>query len=139
MEKIGSRVKGTSIGDSVLLSFGSCNTCKDCTDNHPSYCQQFAAINYGGNEAVFQVVGGPKARGSFFGQSSLASYTIVKDVSVVNVSAIAKGEEELKLFAPLGCGFQTGMGTVDNLAGASDKDFVVIMGLGGVGLSAIMV
>lgn len=139
MEKIGSKVEGTKVGDSVLLSFGFCSTCKDCKDNHPSYCQQFAAINYSGEESIFQVVGGPKARGSFFGQSSLASYTIVKDVSVVNVSTITKGDDELKLFSPLGCGFQTGMGTVDSLAGAGEKDSVVIMGLGGVGLSAIMV
>lgn len=139
VEKIGSKVKETRVGDSVLLSFQSCSICKDCIDNHPSYCQQFAAINYGSEEGVFQITGSSKTRGVFFGQSSLASYTIVKEVSAVNVSALTKSEEELRLFAPLGCGFQTGMGTVDKLAAAGEKDAVVIIGLGGVGLSAIMV
>jgi Zn-dependent alcohol dehydrogenase len=48
-----------------------------------------------------------------------------------------QNEDELKLFAPLGCGFQTGMGTVDHFAGTGQSDTVVILGLGGVGLAAI--
>lgn len=59
--------------------------------------------------------------------------------SVVNVSGLIKSEEELKLFAPLGCGFQTGAGTVTDLAGTTEKDTVTVLGVGGVGLAAIMV
>jgi Zn-dependent alcohol dehydrogenase len=55
------------------------------------------------------------------------------------VSNLVRSDEELKLFSPLGCGFQSGMGTVDQLTGATEKDRIVIMGLGGVGLTAIMV
>jgi Zn-dependent alcohol dehydrogenase len=58
---------------------------------------------------------------------------------VINFSGIIKNEEELKLFAPFGCGFQTGSGTITNLAGAGPEDTVTVMGLGGVGLAAIMV
>lgn len=94
----------------------------------------------GGDRGVFQINNdGTKAMGKFFGQSSFANLTIAQESSVVNVSRLVKDEEELKLFAPLGCGVQTGMGTVDVLAGASEKDSVVIMGIGGVGLAAIMV
>jgi len=64
---------------------------------------------------------------------------IVKGTSVVNVTNLVQGEEELKLFAPLGCGFQTGAGTVDKLCSASEQDVVLIFGLGGVGLSSVMV
>lgn len=63
----------------------------------------------------------------------------MREGSVVNVSGIIKSKEELKLFAPLGCGFQTGAGTVTDLAGTTEKDTVAIFGLGGVGLAAIMV
>lgn len=139
VEQVGSEVKSASVGDSVLLSFQSCSTCKDCLDKHPSFCQVFAPANYGGDQDVFQIAGGVKSAGGFFGQSSFASHTIVKESSVVNVSTIVKSEEELRLFAPLGCGFQSGMGTVDNLAGGTEKDSIVIIGLGGVGLTAIMV
>ena len=78
--------------------------------------------------------------GAFFGQSSFGSVSIVKECSVVNAKDIVKGkdDEDLKLFAPLGCGIQTGSGTVVNAAKAGPNDVVVVMGLGGVGLSAIM-
>jgi Zn-dependent alcohol dehydrogenase len=96
-------------------------------------------MNYVGETNVFDISTGEKSAGLFFGQSSFSNLSIVKKTSLVNVSNIVKSEEELKLFAPLGCGIQTGAGTVDNLAGASPKDAVVILGLGGVGLAAIMV
>jgi Zn-dependent alcohol dehydrogenase len=95
-------------------------------------------LNYGGEEN-FTLPSDSKASGSFFGQSSFSSYAIVKESSVVNVTGLVKDEEELKMFAPMGCGFQTGVGTVERLCGAGEEDAVVIMGLGGVGLSAIMV
>jgi Zn-dependent alcohol dehydrogenase len=96
-------------------------------------------MNYLGETNVFDRASGGKSAGVFFGQSSFSNLSIVKKSSVVNVSSLVKGDEELKLFAPLGCGIQTGAGTVDNLAGAGPKDVVVILGLGGVGLAAIMV
>jgi len=74
----------------------------------------------------------------FFGQSSFASLAIVKECSVVNVSGLVKSDEELKMLSPMGCGFQTGVGTIDNLAEAKAKNSVVILGLGGVGLSGVM-
>ena len=56
-----------------------------------------------------------------------------------DVTNIIETEEELKLFAPLGCGFQTGAATVENVARANEKDRVAVIGLGGVGLVSIMV
>jgi Zn-dependent alcohol dehydrogenase len=123
----------------VLLSFQFCSSCKDCTDGHPSYCQQFSGVNYGGEQEVFRTADGSNAAGGFFGQSSFSSHAIVNEASVTTVSSLVKDEEELKLFAPFGCGFQTGVGTVEQLTGATEKDSIVVMGLGGVGLTAIMV
>lgn len=51
---------------------------------------------------------------------------------------LVKDKKDLQLFAPLGCGIQTGSGTVINAAQATEKDVILIMGLGGVGLSAVM-
>lgn len=139
VQQIGSGVQNSIVGDSVLLSFQSCASCKDCKDGHPSYCQSFSAANYGGEQELFQIADGGKASGFFFGQSSFSSYAIVKESSVVKVTDLVDNEEQLKLFAPLGCGFQTGIGTVDILTAAGKTDAIVILGLGGVGLSAIMV
>ena len=77
--------------------------------------------------------------GTFFGQSSFASLSIASQRSVINVKDVIRDAEELKLFAPLGCGFQTGSGSIANVADAQEKDAVVILGVGGVGLVALMV
>lgn len=75
---------------------------------------------------------------SFFGQSSFASLSVVSESSVINAKDLIKSPEELKLFAPLGCGIQTGSGAIYNVANCSPTDTVAIMGVGGVGLSGIM-
>lgn len=95
-------------------------------------CRSFGSKSAGKTEGDLDI------GGAFFGQSSFASLSIAKQCSVVNVKNIVKGKEELQLFAPLGCGIQTGSGTVVNAAKAGPDDIVVVMGLGGVGLSAIM-
>ena len=132
-EAVGSDVKHVKQGDPVLLSFASCASCKDCNDGHPSFCQDFYGANYANEQSMYS-----EASGHFFGQSSFASLAIVKAVSVVSVGEIVKDKDELKMFSPLGCGVQTGVGTIDVLAEAKAKDAVVVLGLGGVGLSGIM-
>ncbi|TXC02842.1 hypothetical protein FocTR4_00014737 [Fusarium oxysporum f. sp. cubense] len=107
------------------------------TEGHPSFCSKFVEVNYGGEDATYTAEG-TDLRGNFFGQSSFAELAVVKETSVVNVTNIIKTEEELKLFAPLGCGFQTGAATVENVARANEKDRVAVLGLGGVGLVSIM-
>ena len=50
----------------------------------------------------------PEMGGRFFGQSSFANFSVVSEKSVVNANNLIKSKEELQLFAPLGCGIQTG-------------------------------
>jgi Zn-dependent alcohol dehydrogenase len=108
------------IGDPVLLSFASCSTCKYCADLHPAFCDGFVVINFDGVSDAFKgerALGGPS-----FGQFSFASLASVKESSNVNVSGLIRDRGELELFAPLGCGYQTGAGTVTQLVGATVKD-----------------
>lgn len=117
-----------------------------CKAGHRSHCNEFNPINFGGPFNSFSLPSASKdgnkeaseVSGLFFGQSSFASLSIVRQCSVVNVKDIVQSKEELQLFAPLGCGVQTGSGTVINTAQATPKDTIVILGLGGVGLSAVM-
>lgn len=46
---------------------------------------------------------------------------------------------DLKVLAPLGCGIQTGAGTITELAMAKPSDKIAVIGLGTVGQAAIMV
>lgn len=132
-------------GDPVLLSFSSCGACGICKAEHPAYCPQFAPLNFMGSKdyhsgaAAKDGASKPQIYGNFFGQSSFASRTIASEASVVNVKGLVEDDDELRLLSPLGCGVQTGTGSVWKVARAGEEDYVVVMGLGGVGLSAIMV
>jgi Zn-dependent alcohol dehydrogenase len=141
VEEVGSKVSNVKKGDKVLLSFDYCGRegCRACEDETPSYCNEFFAKNLFNVPNVYQVDGERSAGGLFFGQSSFSSIALVKETSVVNVEQLVKDEEELKLFAPMGCGYQTGAAAVTELVNVGKKDVVVVFGLGGVGMSAIMV
>lgn len=114
----------------------------------PSHCTDFFNINFMGNPVFTSAnirtavdssaSANPDIGGRFFGQSSFGRHTIVSSKSVVNVSPLKLSLEELRLLAPLGCGLQTGAGTVQNVANAGPDDLIAIIGLGGVGLAAVM-
>ncbi|KAJ5320302.1 hypothetical protein N7508_000585 [Penicillium antarcticum] len=136
---VGPNTSSVMVGDPVLLSYHSCGSCKQCLDSHPAYCDTFAPENYIGHKGSMSIQDtGDMIASRFFGQSSLARYSVVSERSIVNVKGILRDQEELKLFAPLGCGFQTGMGAICNTSNAGPKDTVMILGLGAVGMGALM-
>lgn len=142
VREVGEGVTVAKAGDPVLLSFAFCRDCHMCKDGHYSHCPNFTELNFADTCRCFGLKskGGDKTDvgGAFFGQSSFGSVSIVKESSVVNAKDLIKENKDLQLFAPLGCGIQTGSGTVINAAKAGPNDVICIMGLGGVGLSAIM-
>ncbi len=72
--------------------------------------------------------------GSFFGQSSFATYALATERNVVKVRA----DIPFELLGPLGCGIQTGAGAVINALAPRAGSSLVVFGTGAVGLSAIM-
>ncbi|KAB8338776.1 hypothetical protein FH972_021721 [Carpinus fangiana] len=137
VEAVGDGVTSVQPGDPVLLSFDSCRACAECTTAHSAYCDEFPVRNYGGSQQSW-TIDKEKAWGSFFGQSSFSRLSVVSEASVVNAKDLIKSDDELKLFAPLGCGLQTGAGAITNIADAGANDVVLVLGLGAVGLAAIM-
>ena len=73
-------------------------------------------------------------RGHFFGQSSFAAHTLATVRNVVKVPRLLP----LKLLAPLGCGLQTGAGTVMNSLRVRAGASIAVFGVGSVGLAAVM-
>jgi Zn-dependent alcohol dehydrogenase len=131
--------KPVKVGDPVLLSFDSCEKCGECQAKRPAYCDTFAPMNLYGEQDVFKSQDGESPiAAKFFGHSSFANLSVVKETTVLPVKDLIKSEEELKLFAPLGCGIQTGVGAFLNLVKPGPEDRVMVCGLGGVGLSAVM-
>ncbi|KAH7137446.1 hypothetical protein B0J13DRAFT_677451 [Dactylonectria estremocensis] len=137
---VGSKITKVKPGDAVLLSFAFCTSCHNCKFGAPGYCHEFSDLNFAGVRDAFRFPGAESVDigGSFFGQSSFSKLSRVRETSLVNVSSFVENLDDLKLLAPLGCGIQTGAGTVTELAGAKPDDKVAVIGLGGVGLAAIM-
>ncbi|KAH9880976.1 hypothetical protein J1614_001469 [Plenodomus biglobosus] len=141
VEKVGTGITHTKPGDKVLLSFDYCGeaSCRGCAEETPGYCAQFHSKNILSVPDVYRTQAGDEAvSGLFFGQSSFSQLALVKGTSTLNVEGLVKSEEELKLFAPMGCGYQTGAAAVAEMADIKSADAVGIFGLGGVGMAAIM-
>jgi aryl-alcohol dehydrogenase len=137
VERIGSAVTDCAPGDHVVLTFNSCGDCAGCSDGHESYCVNFGRLNITG----FRPDGSTTLRrddevvhGSFFSQSSFATYALAHERNVVRVSTRAP----LERLGPLGCGVQTGAGSVLNVLRPAPGASIAIFGAGAVGLSAVM-
>jgi len=135
VEQVGNKVKGFRRGDHVVLSYQSCGTCGACRSGRPADCRELYDLNFG-----FRRPGGGNAylrsgvKGHFFGQSSFATHTLA---TVRNLVKVKKGLP-LELLAPLGCGLQTGAGTVMNSLAVEKGRSIAVFGTGSVGLAAIM-
>jgi aryl-alcohol dehydrogenase len=135
VEQVGRSVQSVKRGDRVVLSYQSCGHCGPCRSGHPPDCDRFYEANFG-----FQRLDGSNAlersgvRGHFFGQSSFATHALATERNLVKVPR----DLRLEILAPLGCGMQTGAGTVMNSLAVSKGASIAIFGTGAVGLAAVM-
>lgn len=141
VEEVGDRVGRATVGDRVLMSFTSCGRCARCRGGHPAYCDVHLLLNLlGGRRAdgsATITAGGRELNAHFFGQSSFATQAIVDERSLVLLPRDTS-DDELVRFAPLGCGLQTGAGTVLNELRPTPGSTLVVTGAGAVGLAAVM-
>jgi aryl-alcohol dehydrogenase len=139
VEAVGPGTTGIAAGDHVVLSFDSCGGCGNCLDGHPAYCDTFALRNMTGHGAD---AGSPLARSArgddvavrWFGQSSFASHAIATARNVVVIDR----DIPLELAGPLGCSFLTGAATVTNVLRMRPRDSIAVVGVGGVGIAAVL-
>ncbi|KAJ5390549.1 uncharacterized protein N7496_001617 [Penicillium cataractarum] len=140
VEMVGSSVKGFNPGDPVILSIMSCGECYNCDAKHPAYCTKSFECNFLGDQNVYASQGKSSfdIAGAFFGQSSFSAKAIVKEVCVVNLKGLEITHRDLQMLAPIGCSVQTGAGAFTNIANVQQDHDVAVLGVGGVGMSAIM-
>jgi aryl-alcohol dehydrogenase len=137
VEAVGPDVEGFAVGDPVALSFDHCGECEQCEAGHPAYCELFGPLNYFCTRldgTVTMQQDGEDVHGNWFGQSSFATYAIASAHNAVKVP----DDLPLELLGPLGCGLQTGAGSVLNVLQAKEGESIAIFGLGGVGLGGLM-
>ncbi|WP_216913211.1 NAD(P)-dependent alcohol dehydrogenase [Nocardia noduli] len=138
VEKVGLGVTSVEPGDHVVLSFDSCGNCTACRGGRPTDCEAFEARNLvgltsDGRRTAHDTAGEPVTN-RWFGQSSFGQYALATERNLVKV----RRDVPLEKLGPLGCGVQTGAGSVLNVMRLSAGQSLAVFGAGAVGLSAIM-
>ncbi|GAB1516817.1 zinc-binding dehydrogenase [Actinophytocola sp. KF-1] len=127
---VGDGVDRVAVGDHVVLNWApACRECWFCLQGEPWLCvhaEETARAPY-----AFLDDGTPVYPG--LGTAAFAEETIVPAAGVVKVPDTVPMEQA----AVLGCAVQTGAGAVLNTARVQPGESVVVVGLGGVGLSAL--
>ncbi|EPZ45214.1 MULTISPECIES: zinc-dependent alcohol dehydrogenase family protein [Alicyclobacillus] len=135
--EVGEGVTDLKPGDHVVCSFvPSCGHCLPCQEGRPALCEPGAAVNNEGtllsgerrlhlNDAVIH---------HHLGVSGFAEYAVVARNSLVKVDP----EIPFDKVAIFGCAVMTGVGAVVNTARIQYGSTVAVVGLGGVGLSALL-
>ena len=103
---------------------------------HPSYCNRFIELNFGGKmeDGTHRLHQHNHGISTFFGQSSFGTFVISHERNVVKVDK----DVDVALLGPLGCGIQTGSGAVLKALKPEFGTSIAIYGCGAVGLSAVM-
>lgn len=127
----GSEVTRVAVGDRVVVNWApACRQCWFCLNAQPFLC---TAV-----EGLVSTERGTLKDGSplhvTLGVGAFADEVVVRDNAVV---PLADGVP-LDVAALLGCAVVTGVGAVRNTAAVRPGESVVVIGLGGVGLSAIV-
>lgn len=137
VEELGPGVDDLAWGDHVVLVFvPSCGHCACCAEGRPALCIPGAASNgagtlLGGHRRLFR---GGDTINHHMGCSAFAEYAVVSRRSLVKVDPDIPFDEA----AVFGCAVLTGVGAVVNTARMPAGATVAIVGLGGVGLAAVL-
>jgi aryl-alcohol dehydrogenase len=138
VDAVGPGVTTLAVGDHVVLSFDSCGVCDNCAKGQRAYCETFLPRNLVGRDldgsTTVTDATGSEVAARWFGQSSLATHCISSVRNTVKVDA----DLPIELLGPLGCGIQTGAGSVLLSLQVKPGTSLVVFGSGAVGLAAIM-
>ena len=138
VEAVGPGVTTLAVGDHVVLTFDSCGSCSTCVVGEPAYCTSFLALNMAGRKVDGTVTAADSSGNAvgcrWFGQSSFATHSIASVRGAVKVDP----DLPIELLGPLGCGMQTGAGTVLEGLRVGYGSSVAVFGVGAVGMAAVM-
>jgi len=134
---VGAMVGDLAPGDRVALVFvPSCGHCPTCAEGRPALCEPGLVVNSQGtllSGAIrIHVEGEPILH--HLGISCFADYAVCHRASLVKIP----GDMDPVQQAVFGCAVLTGCGAVLNTAAMRMGEQVAIVGLGGVGLAALL-
>ncbi len=143
---LGPGVDDLAVGDHVVLVFRpACGGCLSCATGRPALCAPGGEANNAGTllggYRRLRAVGAPGIGGEpeaglnhHLGCSAFAEYATVSHRSAVKIDADLPWDEA----ALFGCAVLTGAGAVFNSAGMAPGSSAAVVGLGGVGFSALL-
>lgn len=139
VEALGSAVEDLSVGQHVVMAFlPRCGQCAACRTHGRLPCTVGTQANTAGTLMEGSMHLSSASRGPVhhhLGVSGFATHAVVDRRSVVPVG----DDVPAAVAALLGCAVLTGGGAVLNAARATADDTVAVVGLGGVGLAALLV
>ncbi len=139
VEALGPGGSDLAVGDHVVFVFvPSCGTCEYCCEGRPALCIPGAAANGAGvllsGERRLSEPPHHHDLNHHLGVSAFAQYATVSRQSLVKVDR----DLDLRHAALFGCAVLTGVGAVLNGANVAAGDKVGVIGLGGVGMAALL-
>ncbi|WP_321945314.1 zinc-dependent alcohol dehydrogenase family protein [Paraburkholderia sp. J10-1] len=137
VEQLGAGVTDLQVGDHVVVVFvPSCGHCTPCAEGRPALCEPGAAANGAGTllSGARRLSLKGDAINHHLGCSVFAEYATVSRRSVVKIDPTVPLDEA----ALFGCAVLTGVGAVVNTAQVRVGASVAVIGLGGVGLAALI-
>ncbi|MDM0115441.1 zinc-dependent alcohol dehydrogenase family protein [Variovorax sp. J22R133] len=137
VEEVGEGVTDLSVGDHVVVVFvPSCGHCAPCAEGRPALCEPGAAANGAGTllSGARRLSRGNEPLNHQLGCSVFAEYATVSRRSLVKIDPSVPLHEA----ALFGCAVLTGVGAVVNTAKVQAGASVAVIGLGGVGLAALI-
>ncbi|MEX0589804.1 MAG: zinc-binding dehydrogenase, partial [Xanthobacteraceae bacterium] len=135
--KPGPGVDDLKQGDHVVIVFmPSCGRCIPCAEGRPALCEPGIVANTAGTliSGARRLKRNGKEINHQVGVSAFAEYAVLSRNSLLKVDAALP----LDIAALFGCAVLTGMGAVVNSAKVTAGSTVAVVGLGGVGLSAVL-
>ncbi|WP_408642462.1 zinc-binding dehydrogenase [Sinorhizobium chiapasense] len=137
VEALGDGVGDLQPGDHVVMVFmPSCGHCRPCAEGRPALCEPGAVANAKGSLL------GAATRLNYRGQTvhhhlGVSAFTAN---AVVSRNSLVKIDRDLPFVeaALFGCAVLTGVGAVGNTAQVKAGSTAVVIGLGGVGLAAVL-
>jgi alcohol dehydrogenase len=138
VEATGTAVADVAVGERVVLTFlPRCGECAACATDGRLPCERGSASNGAGELLAggtrLSRDGRPVAH--HLGASAFATHAVVDRRSVVPVGS----DVPPQVAALLGCAVLTGGGAVRNVVRSEPGEPILVVGLGGVGLAAVLV
>jgi S-(hydroxymethyl)glutathione dehydrogenase/alcohol dehydrogenase len=132
VEEVGADVTYVKPGDHVITCLSVfCGECAQCVTGHTNLCENTEVKLLPGAARRLKLNG--KVLNQAFNLSAFAEHMLVHEHAIVKI----RNDIPLDRAALVGCGVMTGVGAVFHAAKVEPGSTVVVIGCGGIGLSAV--